>query len=490
MILLVNGKSHTSGKPILPMSLLAVAAPLDGKTPYKIFDANHSDNPIDDISDLIISTGARILALTVMPGPQTASSFEITVEIKKKFPDIIVVWGGYFPTMYPNAAMSCPGIDYAVKGYVNGDLSAFFNSILSGAPDLEYAGLIWRKPDGTVVQNRMSKLVNINTLPPFPYDAVDMGFYMRPTFLGSRTISHHISLGCPFKCGFCGVVSMVNGKTSAEAADLGAQGVARLVEQYGANAIEFHDNNFFLGAKRTQDFCNQIAHHNIRWWAYGRADTLQKYDDKTWKAMADSGLHMIFIGAESGSDETLKKMNKGGKQSVNGILMLAEKMREFGIVPEFSFILGNPPDPITDMNQTLEFIKKIKVINPGSEIILYSYSPVPHESEMLESAQEAGFSFPTELAEWSSEHWQRICQRRESELPWITDDIKKQLRNFRLVLDSTFPTDTDQTLTPFKRMVLRSAGRWRFATNFYAAPYDLRLLNRLIPYQRPETAGF
>ncbi len=490
MILLVNGKSHDSGKPILPMSLLAVAATFDGDLPYKIMDANHLDQPIQSLADTIIETGARILAVTVMPGPQTASSFELTVELKKQFPDLIVVWGGYFPTMYPRAAMSCPAVDYAIKGYVNGDLGAFLASLLEGTPDLAYPGLVWRDDAGDLTQNRMSKLVDINSLPPFPYDAVDMEFYIRPTFLGSRTISHHISLGCPFKCGFCGVVSMVNGKTSAEVPSLGAEGVARLVEDHGANAIEFHDNNFFLGEKRTQEFCRQIEHHKIRWWAYGRADTLLKYSDETWQAMADSGLHMIYIGAESGSDATLQKMNKGGKQSVNGVLQLAETMRRFGIVPEFSFIIGNPPDPIEDMNSTLEFIRKIKQINPGCEIILYSFSPVPQEGEMLESAQEAGFVFPKELQEWSSEHWQRICQRRDGELPWITPDIRKKLRNFRLVVDSTFPTNTDGNLTALQRGILRTAGRWRFATHFYAAPYELRLLNKLIPYQRPETAGF
>lgn len=490
MIILINGKSHSSGKSILPMSLLAVAATFDGDIPYKVVDANHLDQPIEVLADIIVETKARILAITVMPGPQTASSFELTVELKKQFPHLIVVWGGYFPTMYPRAAMSCPAIDYAIKGYVNRDLGVFLKTLLQGEPDVNYPSLVWRDSVGNVIQNQMSKLVNINILPPFPYHAVDMEFYMRPTFLGSRTIAHHISLGCPFKCGFCGVVSMVNGKTSAETPSLGAEGVARLVEDYGANAIEFHDNNFFLGEARTEQFCRQIKHHKIRWWAYGRADTLLRYSDQTWQAMADSGLHMIYIGAESGSDATLLKMNKGGKQSVNGVLKLAKTMRKFGIVPEFSFIIGNPPEPIEDMNGTLEFIKKIKQVNSESEIILYSYSPVPQEGEMLESAQEAGFSFPDELDEWSSEHWQRICQRRDGELPWITPEIRKQLRNFRLVIDCAFPTNTDLNLTPLQRGILQMAGRWRYAMNFYAVPFELLVLNKLIPFQRPETAGF
>ncbi|WP_375175188.1 B12-binding domain-containing radical SAM protein [Pseudooceanicola sp.] len=491
MILLINGKSHEGKKRILPVSLLAVAATFDGKLPYEILDGNHMDDPVEEIATHVARTGARILAFTVMPGPQTASSFELTVALKQRFPDLIVIWGAYFPTMYPRATMSCPGVDYAVRGYVGLDLADWLKSLLEGSPILCLPGLVYRDPEsGDLVQNPMSRLVDINTLPPFPYHAVDMEYYMRPTFLGSRTISHHISLGCPFKCGFCGVVAMVNGKTSAERADVGAAGVARLVEEYGANAIEFNDNNFFLGEARTQAFCKAIAHLGIRWWAYGRADTLDKYSDETWAAMADSGLHMIYIGAESGSDETLRKMNKGGKQSVNGVLKLAETMKRHGIVPEFSFIIGNPPDPVADMEQTLSFILKIKEINPLSEIILYSYTPVPQEGEMLAAAQEAGFAFPDDVQDWSSEHWQRICRRREGELPWITPEIRRKLINFRLVMDSAFPTNTDGNLKAWQKLVLQAAGGWRLRSNFHAAPYDLRLLNRLIPFQRPETAGF
>ena len=491
MILLVNGRSHEGKKAILPMSLLAVAATFDGKLPYEIIDGNHLDDPIATISERVEQTDAKIVAFTVMPGPQTASSFELTIALKQRFPHLIVVWGAYFPTMYPNATMSCPGVDYAVKGYVGHDLADWLESLLNGAPDLSLPGLVYRNPDsGEVIENPMAKLVDINTLPPFPYHAVDMEFYMRPTFLGTRTISHHISLGCPFKCGFCGVVAMVNGKTSAESADLGAAGVARLVEEYGANAIEFSDNNFFLGEARTKAFCKAIAHHKIKWWAYGRADTLAKYSDETWAAMAESGLHMIYIGAETGSDETLRMMNKGGKQTANGVVALVETMKRHGIVPELSFIVGNPPDPIKDMNATLDFILKIKQVNPLAEIILYSYTPVPQEGEMLEAAQAAGFEFPKDVKDWSSEHWQRICQRRNGELPWITPKVRRQLLNFRLVMDSAYPTNTDGNLKAWQKLALQAAGRWRLHTNFHAAPYDLRLLNRLIPFQRPETAGF
>ena len=52
---------------------------------------------------------------------------------------------------------------------------------------------------------------------------------------------------------------------------------------------------------------------------------------------------MIFFGAESGSDQVLQKMNK--RITADQTLALAARIRKFGIVPEFSFVVGDPADP-------------------------------------------------------------------------------------------------------------------------------------------------
>ena len=107
--------------------------------------------------------------------------------------------------------------------------------------------------------------------------------------------------------------------------------------------------------------------------------------------MRDSGLRMVFMGAESGSDETLIRMNKGGSASTEKTLHMAEKARRYGIVPEFSFVMGNPPDPEADVHSTLAFIRKVKKVNPHTEIIMYVYTPVPLAGELYDQAKAEGF---------------------------------------------------------------------------------------------------
>jgi radical SAM superfamily enzyme YgiQ (UPF0313 family) len=214
------------------------------------------------------------------------------------------------------------------------------------------------------------------------------------------------------------------------------------------------------------------------------------YSEETFRKMARSGLKMVFSGAESSSDVTLAAMNKGGTASPDLTVALAARMKAFGVVPEFSFVLGSPPDPEGDTAQTFEFIRRIKRVNPATEVILYTYTPVPAESALLETVESRGFAFPETLEEWASDKWRQAMMRRGDLMPWMDGDIKRRVRNFERVLNAFYPTVTDRRLTPLRRAILRAVSGWRYALRVYGAPYELRVLHRLMHYQRPETTGF
>src|SRR6476661_6076526 len=70
MIVLYNPPSNTARKPVLPMSLLALGALLEGGHDYRIVDGNLEVDPVTTLDRALTETGADLLAVTVMPGPQ------------------------------------------------------------------------------------------------------------------------------------------------------------------------------------------------------------------------------------------------------------------------------------------------------------------------------------------------------------------------------------------------------------------------------------
>ena len=101
MILLYNPKSNPTGKPILPKAVLALGAMLEGRFDYRIFDGNLLDDSFTTLSTAILESNADILAITAMPGPQITEAAPLSKALKEQFPDLTIIWGGYFPTLHP-----------------------------------------------------------------------------------------------------------------------------------------------------------------------------------------------------------------------------------------------------------------------------------------------------------------------------------------------------------------------------------------------------
>lgn len=492
MIILYNPPSSANRKPVLPMSLLALGQIIEGAHDYLIVDGNLESDPLAALDQAIRQNEATVLGVTVMPGPQLSNAVSICREIKRRHPNLVIVWGGYFPTQHYDVCLRSDYVDYCVLGHGEFTFLGLLNALRAGDDPTHLPGLAYKDPkSGAAADNGAAPIPHPQTLPPlFPYHRVDVNRYIRTTFMGSRTLPHHSSYGCPFFCNFCAVVNMVNGRWKPQTAAQTANVVGYLVQTYGVNAVEFYDNNFFTSEARVSEFAERVKDFNIHWWGEARIDTMLKFSETTWRSMRDSGLKMVFLGAESGSDETLARMNKGGKASTEKTLGIASKMRAYGIVPEMSFVLGNPPEPEDDLQKTITFIRKVKRINPETEIIMYMYTPVPLAGELYEQAKERGFQFPETLEEWISPRWHDFSQRRSTHVPWLKDPMRRRIMDFQWTLNAYHPTRTDTGMGQFKRLALRTAAAWRYHLGIYRHPFELKAINKIISYQRPETAGF
>ena len=237
----------------MPFSLLAVGAVLDHKYDYEIVDGNLETDVTARLNTLIRENLTKcILAVTVMPGPQLGQAVPLCWELKSRYPDLIIVWGGYFPTQHWDVCLRSQFVDYVVRGHGELAFLELLDLIHARKNTVEnlksILGIAYRDLDGSPISNPLAPIPK--ELPPINFDTVPVPRYVRKTFLGSRTLGYHSSYGCPFFCNFCAVVNMVNGKWFPQTAEQVADVVKIYVERWGVNAIEFYDNNFFVHEAR------------------------------------------------------------------------------------------------------------------------------------------------------------------------------------------------------------------------------------------------
>jgi hypothetical protein len=492
VIIFFNPLSTTPGKQPLPLSVLSLAAAVGGRIEWQLVDGNLERDPGRTILDLCARSRRGepvVLAVTVMPGPQTTQAVSVCSRVRALRPDVSIVWGGYFPTQHTETVLRAPFVDFVVRSQGERPLLELIDALQFGGALSGIDGLSWKRQGG-IVHNPIGGFTPLDDLPDLPYHRVPLQRYLHDNYLGRRTIAHNSSFGCPFACGFCAVGAMTKRRWLAQSPARLARVMEHLKGTYGVDAVQMHDMDFFISEARSSEFASRIAAMELRWWALGRVDVLMQYSNATWHALRRSGLKMIFSGAESASADQLGAMNKGGKASPDLTIELARRMREFDIIPEFSFVLGSPPDPIADVEATVTFIRRLKQINPLTEVVLYTYTPVPQDGALYDEARRHKFAFPSTLEEWATPRWQQFSMRRGDGIPWIGNQVRRRIRNFERVLNAFYPTATDAKLTRWHRGTLRAASAWRYGLKWYSAPYELRALHRLIRYQRPETTGF
>lgn len=496
-ILLFNPRA-ANYKPRIPNSILSIAASVNYLYDYAIVDGNLETNPWEKIEAYLHTGLYKYFACTVMPGPQLKQAIPFAKRLKENYPQIIIIWGGYFASNQWKVCMDSGWIDYIVYGPGDKTFPRLINALENNLPVDLIANLIWKK-DGVIQKNIKDELYDQDSLPDLPYATLDKFYplkkYLGKTFLGTKTIAYHSSIGCPFTCAFCGIVPIYNARWKGKSAQLIYRDIKYLKENFGGNAIEFHDNNFFVSEKRTIEFAELIEKENMIWWGEGRIDTIDKYSDASLKKMRKSGCRMIFFGAETGNDAILKEMDKGGTQTGAQIKAFAARMKKFDIIPEYSFVLGTPASTEAEVNMRIDediaFIRTIKEINPDTEIIIYVYSPVPTEgSDLFSAVEKSGFHFPQKLEDWISPKWENFDLRKNPLTPWLKPYMIDKIKNFETILNGYYPTVSDYKIQTTQRKILRNLSAWRYKSKMYAAPYEIKVVQKFIRYRQPELEGF
>ncbi len=507
-VLLINPKMCSKRSMRLPVSLLALGSALEGKHDYRIIDGNMLDDPLQTAREALADGEPALIGVSVMPGPQVAAAIEISSALRKSHPQAAIVWGGYFPTMYSSAAINASYVDYLVRGQGEITLLELLEALPDAGPPTSGAsashtdaiknihGLTWKDDQG-IHHNPDRHFRSPDDFPQYPYERVgNVRGYLRPSFLGTRTAVHQASIGCRYHCSFCGVVSMFNGLTRLQGPERTIAAMTTLRDKYGANAMQFYDNNFFDREETSIPLLQSLANMNMPYWCYARADTLANFSASTWELIRQSGLRMPYIGAEAASESVLKSMKKGTR--VEHTLEAARLCRAHGIIPEFSFVLGGPEDAEAETEKTLQFVKRLKKIHPECEVILYFYSPTPQRDNRkqpegdnaarlptLNSYGPKGPALPETPEEWTQKEWVNFVCHQDA--PWLSPRMRQRVKDFSRVLYCRYPTVQDVRTPIWGKNILRNMAGWRYAASKYENPWELDFARRWIPLCEPQS---
>ncbi len=468
-----------------PISLLALAAVLE-ESPYEvvIVDANVEREPRRRLEEL--APRALCVGMTTMPGRQTMNAYRDSQFLKRRFPRLPIVWGGYFASMYPDVCLRSGVVDILVRGQGEVTLIELLARLAQRpeAPDLtDLPGISYR--DGErIVHNPERPMVKVDRFPPFPFWKLPVERYVNRMWLGDRTSFYVSSIGCTYNCSFCAIPTALGERRWAGfPARRVLQDIDYLLETCRIDGLFFGDTNFFVDERRVREIAQGLIERGnpIRWWAQGVIGQLLRYDDSTWALLKESRCTGIFVGVESGSEEVLSR-TADNKTSREQALQFAWKCREYGLFPEFSFVLGYPPAPERDIRASVDFMYELKSIHPFSHLIPHIFTPLAGTDD-YELAQQHGFAHPGTLEEWIKGPWQEFSNMHGTHTPWLKPWTRRYLRHLDKVIWYKNLLETpNRPLVPIRpvgRKMIEWSTRLRWRFRFFWFPYELAVFRRV-----------
>jgi radical SAM superfamily enzyme YgiQ (UPF0313 family) len=485
-VLLLNPRITSNAR--FPLAVMQLAAALKGRRPVRILDGNLDRQLPDTAAAAVREGGYAAVGLSVMGGPQLVSALAVSRAIRAAAPGLPIIWGGYFPTLCPDATLAEEAVDFALRGQGEQGFVELLEALDGGRALGEVSGLSWRS-EGQLRHN-----------PDRPFSTaplqIELGLdelpapqrYLGPTYLGRRTTGYQAALGCRYRCSFCGVAAMFRGKTALPEAERLSRDLTMLRTRFGADSVQFYDHNFFDREVDMQPLMAVLAEQQMPWWCYARADALLGLSAASWAQVRRSRLRMAYIGAESPNDGLLRDMRKGTR--ADQTLAVVELCRRQGVVPELSFMLAPPQDPEGETERTFDFIRQVKRLHPGAEIMLHIHTPLPPRRlgdgrwTPRDPTLPAGFAFPRTAAAWAEPAWVDYWCHKDA--PWLSPALRERIRDFRTVLGCRFPTLTDIRAPAWQKAALRAASAWRYRLGRYDRPHELRWLERTVTLWDPQ----
>jgi radical SAM superfamily enzyme YgiQ (UPF0313 family) len=401
-------------------------------------------------------------------------AIEVSRAVKAKRANFPVILGGWHPSQVPAQTLSAPYVDIVVRGQGELTLEEIVKR-LDGRKDLSgIPGCSFKTASGELVHNPNRPTTYIADLPPKAYHLVDLEPYA--ALSGRRWLAYTSSHGCPYDCSFCSNASVYGRLWNALPADRVVSEVTELVRKFRLSLVDIMDDNFLVDQKRGVEIARGFVQSGLKfdWLIQTTANFILRTSDEDLRLMRQSGLSRVFVGAESGSDDVLRSVNKVQFQATRVLHDVAEKLYHAGIVATFSLIFGLPGEAEEDRRKTMKMVSEIKRRFPTTEFHSNIYTPYPG-APSFGKAVALGLREPQSLEEWG------LFYPKFQRLPWLDDVTHARIQRIREYIRIGYGT------TPIRRskareIVLRflaPAARLRLRMDKLSVPVELWFLKSM-----------
>ncbi|MBU2443282.1 MAG: B12-binding domain-containing radical SAM protein [Nanoarchaeota archaeon] len=297
-------------------------------------------------------------------------------KIAKKMGFFVLI-GGPHPTVMPESVKNCSDL------IVLGEGETTIKDVLDHFETRNFEnvnGIIFKNKTEWLKTPKRDFIQNLDSLEYPDFDLVDMNKYLNlwhifdsynPNIKGANIIA---SRGCPYNCSFCQPTlralfgDVVRHRSPENVIDE----LKILKKKFSIQAFFLQDDTFNINKDWVKKFCSLLKKEKLGllWACNVRVNTLKNL--KEVKMMYDSGLRIVHIGVESGSQRILNEIYQKGIK-LKDVPVAIDNLNKIGIKSLCFFMLGAPTETKEEIEQTIKFAVSLN----ATEITASIATPLP-----------------------------------------------------------------------------------------------------------------
>lgn len=339
----------------------------------KYVDMIQQEVSVDHLLRLIDKHHPKIIGFTTWT-IRINQAGQIAQKIKEKHPDILICAGGSHASALAKQTLEeFKSFDFIVRGEGDKIISQLFDKS-------DYS-----KIKGVITRNStdfsFDRIEDIDALPFPAWEEFDLKIYPgTDPHQTNLELPMSSSRGCFGHCVFCG--APLGRKRIGRSIDSIISEIERDILDFKCEAICFQDDTFIEDPAHTERLMNEIIKRNlnkkIKWSCETRVDIVYP---ELFKLMKKAGCYYVYIGMESADDQILK--NIGKNIVVEQIKHAVSWIKDAGIIPAGSFILGLPGETMETAEKSIYLAKELNLYStPFPIAVPFPGTPLRKMAEM------------------------------------------------------------------------------------------------------------
>jgi radical SAM superfamily enzyme YgiQ (UPF0313 family) len=396
-----------------------------------------------------IPADATIIGVSSMFTQEWLYARALIREIRRRFPDVLLVAGGEHITGCTEYALrDCPELDLAVRGEGEETIRDIARCVDDIDKVRQLPGVAWIDRDAPEQPYRQaaarSRIRNVDDLPWPAWDLVPIEVYVTSNNAYGVTRGRGLAVlatrGCPYKCTFCSNPTMYGNLWQARRPENLIDEIEEFIRRYGLENVDFYDLTMVLKKEWILEFCRLVQERGLKiTWQLPAGTRSEVIDDEVAAALYRSGARNVTYAPESGSKETLVKIKK--RVNLDRLLKSIKSAIRNRLRVKCSLIIGFPHETRSSVLQTLFFSWKVALVGVDA-VECMVFTPYPG-SELFDQL------------------------RAEGRIPELNDDY---IRSMAAFLDPFVPSHYCKNISGYELM----AWRWTIMLSFFALSFAIR----------------